>query len=149
MSAHVLRHEQLAITSYNYYKLANEKRPAPVVLTNQSLVDQPHQAFHHQTPARIGKVQSIQSFLCIDKSPPGLSLHYCNGRFLVLLYALDQSQRTVSSDQSQQWGLAERRGLKRLILWNALHESFSNHLRMRSNYTDFLRKQVFFCLACM
>uniref|UniRef100_A0A8C1R1P2 Plakophilin 4 n=1 Tax=Cyprinus carpio TaxID=7962 RepID=A0A8C1R1P2_CYPCA len=34
-----------------------------------SLVDQPLQPFHHQTPARIGKVQSIPSFLCTDKSP--------------------------------------------------------------------------------
>ncbi len=47
------------------------------------------------------------------------------------LYAVDQSQRTAPSDQSQQQVLTERRGLERLILWTASHESFRNHLEMR------------------
>ncbi len=87
-----------------------ENHPAP------ALVDQLLQPFHHQTPARIGKGQSTPSFLCNDKSP-GLSFRYGNGLFISdTLYAVGQSQRTAPSDQSQQWGLTERRGLERLIL---------------------------------
>ncbi len=106
--------------------LTTEKRPAP------ALVDQPLQPFHHKTPARIGKVQSVPSFLCIDKSPVIPSWQWAF-RFRHALYVVDQSQRTVPSDQSQQRGLTVRRGLERLILRNASHESFTNHLEMMSN----------------
>ncbi len=75
--------------------LTNEKHPAP------ALVDQPLQPFHHQTPARIGKVQSIPSFLCIDKSPV-IPLWQWAFSFRHVLYTVDQSQRTAPSDQSQQ-----------------------------------------------
>ncbi len=60
-----------------------------------------------------------------------IHLHNVRPWLSFALYAVDQSPRPASSDQSQQWGLTERRGLERLILWTASHESFRNRLEIR------------------
>ncbi len=57
-----------------------------------------------------------------------MKLHICimtaHGLWFAL-YTVDQSQRTVPSDQSQQQGLTERRSLERLILLTVSHERTS------------------------
>ncbi len=47
------------------------------------------------------------------------------------LYAVDQSQQTGPSDQSEQSRLTERRGLERLNLRTVPNESFANRWKMR------------------
>ncbi len=53
--------------------------------------------------------------------------HLHNVRPWAVIRAVDQSQSTAPSDQSQQRGLTERRGLET----DSSNESFRNHLEMR------------------
>ncbi len=58
--------------------------------------------------------------------------NYGNGPIVSdALYAVDQSQQTGPSDQSEQSRLTERRGLERLNLRTASNESFENRWKMR------------------
>ncbi len=86
--------------------------------------------------ARNGKVQSIPSFLCIDKSP-GLSFHYCNGRFIVFAVRC----RPITKDCAI-WPITgvRAKGKKRFRETDYLncfapvvYESFTNHLKMGEN----------------
>ncbi len=120
MSAHVLRRKQLAITSYNYHKLFNTWH---LPLRNNllqsclriSLLSISHfNRFIIRLRLELVRYNLYHHFLCIDKSPviPLCQWAFC---FLDALYAVDQSQRTAPSDQSQQWEITERRGLERQL----------------------------------
>ncbi len=92
---------------------------------------------------RLNESLGIQILFCYGCTSRSNTLHNVRPWLSFALYPVDQSQRTAPSDQSQQRGLTERRGLERLFLLpTASHESFRNHLEIRAIFRAIFLRQL-------